>query len=170
MIPKRVRWKTAAARCAGTSALVLCLAAPPAESQDAPRFLNPAGMPPSKGYTQMVEIPAGNRLLFFSGQVPLDSTGTLRGGSDFRGQAKQVFENLRAGLAAAGAGFEDVVKLNFYVRDVRHLPALRQVRDEYVNLAAPPASTLVQVSGLYREDVLLEVEAIAAVPEPGARP
>jgi enamine deaminase RidA (YjgF/YER057c/UK114 family) len=122
-------------------------------------------MPPVKGYTHVVEVPAGHRLVFLSGQVPLDSTGALRGGSGFRAQAIQVFENLRAGLAAAGARFEDVVKLTFYVRDVRHLPALREVRDRYVNTAAPPASTLVEVTGLFREDVLLEVEAIAAVPE-----
>ncbi|MDQ2673561.1 MAG: RidA family protein [Chloroflexota bacterium] len=112
----------------------------------------------------MVEVPVGHRLIFLSGQVPLDSAGALRG-SDFRGQAKQVFENLQTGLDAAGAGFEDVVKLTFYVLDVANLPALREVRDQYVNPAAPPASTLVQVSGLFRADVLLEVEAIAAVPE-----
>ena len=131
----------------------------------APRFRNPATMPPSKGYTQVVEVPAGHRLVFLSGQVPLDSTGALRGGADFRAQATQVFENLHAGLTAAGASFRDVVKLSFYVLDVTHLPALREVRDRYVNPAAPPASTLVQVSRLFRDDVLLEVEAIAAVPE-----
>jgi enamine deaminase RidA (YjgF/YER057c/UK114 family) len=89
----------------------------------------------------------------------------LRGGADFRTQAKQVFENLRAGLAAADADFADVVKLNFYLLDVQHLPVLREVRDQYVNTAAPPASTLVQVSRLARDDFLLEVEAIAAVRE-----
>ena len=128
-----------------------------------PRFLNPSDMPPSKGYTQVVEVPAGHRLLFLSGQVPLDSAGELRVGRDFRGQATQVFENLRAGLRAAGADFENVVKLNFYLRDVRNLPALREVRDRYVNPAAPPASTLVEVSRLFRDEVLLEVEAVAAV-------
>ena len=120
-------------------------------------------------YTQVVDVPPGHRLVYLSGQVPLDSTGALRGGSDFRSQAKQVFENLRSGLAAVGADFNNVVKLNFYVTDVRNLPALREVRDRYVNVAAPPASTLVQVSGLFRDDVLLEVEAIAAVREEPAR-
>ena len=144
--------------------VVLVGAAGLVEAQS-PRFRNPATMPPSKGYTQVVEVPAGHRLIFLSGQVPLDSTGALRGGADFRAQATQVFENLRAGLAAAGARFEHVVKLSFYVLDVAHLPVLREVRDQYVNAAAPPASTLVQVSRLYRDDVLLEVEAIAAIPE-----
>jgi 2-iminobutanoate/2-iminopropanoate deaminase len=149
----------------GVWLLLLLTAA--AEAQE-PRFLDPPGLPPSRGYTQVVEVPPGHRLVFLSGQVPLDSTGAQRGGTDFRSQAKQVFENLGAGLAAVGAGFDDVVKLNFYVVDLRNLPALREVRDRYVNVAAPPASTLVQVSGLFREDVLLEVEAIAAVrEEPG---
>ena len=89
--------------------------------------------------------------------------------SNFRAQANQVFENLRAGLAAAGADFGDVVKLTFYILDVRNLPALREIRDRYVDPAAPPASTLVQVSRLFRDDVLLEVEAIAAVRDRAAR-
>lgn len=142
--------------------LPLVLAAAAAWAQE-PRFLNPSGLPPTKGYSHVAEVPAGHRLVFLPGQVPLDSTGALRGGSDFRSQARQVFENLRAGLAAADADFGDVVKLNFYLLDVSHLPALREVRDRYVNPAAPPASTLVEVRRLFREDVLLEVEAIAAV-------
>lgn len=147
---------------------LLLLVAATVEAQE-PRFLDPPSLPPSKGYTQVVEVPVGHRLVFLSGQVPLDSTGALRGKTDFRTQAKQVFDNLRAGLAAAGADFDDVVKLNFYILDVRHLPVLREVRDRYVNLAAPPASTLVQVSRLFRDDVLLEVEAIAAVREEAGR-
>jgi enamine deaminase RidA (YjgF/YER057c/UK114 family) len=150
----------------GVWLLLLMTAA--AEAQG-PRFLNPPSLPPSRGYTQVVDVPPGHRLVYLSGQVPLDSTGALRGGSDFRSQAKQVFENLRSGLAAVSADFNDVVKLNFYVTDVRNLPALREVRDRYINLAAPPASTLVQVSGLFRDDALLEVEAIAAVREEPAR-
>jgi enamine deaminase RidA (YjgF/YER057c/UK114 family) len=144
--------------------LLLLLVATATQAQE-PRFIDPPALPPSKGYTQVVEVPAGHRLVFLSGQVPLDSTGALRGGTDVRAQATQVFENLRAALAAVGAEFGDVVKLNFYILDLRHLVVLREVRDRYVNLAAPPASTLVQVSRLFRDDVLLEVEAIAAVRE-----
>ncbi len=101
--------------------------------------------------------------------MPLDSTGRLVGSGDFRAQADQVFRNLAAGLAAAGAGFPDVVKLTFYILDPAQLGVLREVRDRYVRSAAPPASTLVVVRGLFRPDILLEVEAIAAVaaPAPG---
>jgi enamine deaminase RidA (YjgF/YER057c/UK114 family) len=73
-----------------------------------------------------------------------------------------VFENLRLVLAASGATFKDVIKLNYYVTDARNLAVLREVRDQFVNSAAPPASTLAEVKGLFRPDVMLEVEAVAA--------
>ena len=139
------------------------LVATTAGAQTGPRFLNPATLPPSRGYTQVVEVPAGERMVFISGQVPLDQAGHLVGAGNFRRQAEQVFVNLDRALAAAGATFADVVKINYYVRDVSHLADLRAVRDQHVNTTAPPASTLVEVSHLFREDVLLEVEAVAAV-------
>jgi enamine deaminase RidA (YjgF/YER057c/UK114 family) len=151
-----------ACRSWGLAVVLPGLAASAAGAQQ-PSFLDPTDLPPSRGYTQVVEVPAGHRLVFLSGQVPLDSTGGLRGARDFRVQAVQVFENLRAGLRAVGADFENVVKLNFYILDVRNLPTLREVRDRYVSATAPPASTLVEVSRLFRDDVLLEVEAVAAV-------
>ena len=134
-----------------------------AHGQTLPRFINPPTLPPSRGYTHVVEIPAGQRLVYLSGQVPLDQDGRLVGAGDFRRQAEQVFSNLELALAAAGASFADVVKLNYYLVDVSHLDDLRTVRDRHVNAAAPPASTLVEVRRLFRDDVLLEVEAVAAV-------
>jgi len=133
------------------------------ERPASPRFVNPPSLPPVRGYSHVVEVPAGQRLLFIAGQVALDSTGVLVGQGDFRAQARQVFENLRRALASRGATFADVVKINFYVLDVSNIPALREVRDQYVNRAAPPASTLVEVRRLFRDDVLLEVEAVAAI-------
>jgi enamine deaminase RidA (YjgF/YER057c/UK114 family) len=134
-----------------------------ATAQTRPRFLNPATLPPSRGYTQVVEVPAGARMVYISGQVALDKDGNLVGSGNFRRQAEQVFMNLSRALAAVGATFADVVKINYYVRDVSGLADLRAVRDQHVNTAAPPASTLVEVSHLFREDVLLEVDAVAAV-------
>ena len=75
-----------------------------------------------------------------------------------------MFKNLQAALAAAGADFSHVVKLNYYLIDVTQLPLLREVRDRYVNTQFPPASTLVEVRKLAREELLLEVEAIASLP------
>lgn len=145
--------------------LLLALAAPALGAQGAPTFSNPPTLPPSRGYSQVVEVPPGARTVIVSGQVALDSTGQLVGGSDFRAQTVQVFENLRRALASRGARMGDIVKFTFYVLDAKaHLATLREVRDQYVNVAAPPASTLVQVGALFRPDVLLEVEATAVVP------
>jgi 2-iminobutanoate/2-iminopropanoate deaminase len=134
-----------------------------ATAQGKPRFLNPSTLPASRGYTQVVEVPAGSRLVYISGQVPLDTAGNVVEPGDFRRQAEQVFTNLGHALAAVGATFADVVKINYYVRDVSHLTDLRAVRDRHVNVTAPPASTLVEVPHLFHEDVLLEVEAVAAI-------
>ena len=144
----------------------LIVSAGTATAQAKPRFLNPSTLPASRGYTQVVEVPAGSRLVYISGQVPLDTAGNVVGRGDFRRQAEQVFTNLGHALAAVGATFADVVKINYYVRDVSHLADLRTVRDRHVSVTAPPASTLVEVAHLFREDVLLEVEAVAAIDRP----
>jgi enamine deaminase RidA (YjgF/YER057c/UK114 family) len=144
--------------------LAFVLAGGPAE--DSPRFRNPPTLPEPHGYSQLVEVPAGMRLIFLSGQVALDRSGRLVGAGDLEAQAAQVFENIRLALADSGASFADVVKLTFYVLDTSQLPALRRVRDRFISTSKPPASTLVQVRGLFRDDVLLEVEAVAAVGNP----
>lgn len=128
---------------------------------DTLRFVNPPTLSVPNGYSHVVEVPAGSRLVYVAGQVPLDSAGRLIGPGDLRVQAGAVFENLRRALAAAGATFADVVKLNYYVVDASQVAVLREVRDRYIDVAAPPASTLVEVRRLFREDVLLEVEAVA---------
>jgi enamine deaminase RidA (YjgF/YER057c/UK114 family) len=132
-------------------------------AQDRPRFLNPPELSAPRGYSHVAEVPAGSRLLYVSGQVPLDSAGRLVGPRDFRAQAHQVFRNLGVALRAGGARFSDVVKLNFYLLDASQLQVLREVRNQYVDTTAPPASTLVEVRRLFRDDVLLEIEAVAAV-------
>jgi len=83
---------------------------------------------------------------------------------DFRAQTKQVFENLKAALAAAGATFDNVVKTNTYVTDLTEIQALREIRASYYGRNVP-ASTLVRVGGLARPDLMIEIEAIAVVPE-----
>lgn len=137
-----------------------------ARAQGGVRFLNPPALSAPRGYSHVAEVPAGSRILYLSGQVPLDSAGALVGAGDFRAQARQVFRNIETALAAAGAGFEDVVKLTYFVLDPAHIPVLREVRDRYVRRDAPPASSLVVVRGLFRDDVMLEIEAVAAVPGP----
>ena len=124
------------------------------------RHLSPDTLPPPFGYSQVVDAPA-SRVAFVSGQVPLDAAGELVGEGDFAAQVRQVFENLTAALAAADATWDDVVKLNYFVRDVGEVASLRAIRDEYVNPERLPASTLVEVSRLFRDEVLVEIEAVA---------
>jgi len=129
------------------------------------RFIKSEALPPSPGYSQAVEIRPGSRLLYIAGQVALDRSGKLVGEGDLRAQAVQTFENLKATLQAGGASFENVVKLNGYFVDISQLAAFREVRDKYINLANPPASTAVEVKRLFREGFLIEIEAVAVVPE-----
>jgi enamine deaminase RidA (YjgF/YER057c/UK114 family) len=126
------------------------------------RFVNPEGIHRPTGYTHVVEVTAG-RPVYVSGQVALDPAGALVGEGDLRAQARQVFENLRAALAAVGAGFDQVVKLNLYLLDAAQLPVVREVRDQYVDVRQPPASTAVEVRRLAREEFLIEVEAVAVI-------
>jgi reactive intermediate/imine deaminase len=124
------------------------------------QFINPPTLPQPVGYTHVVAA-TGSRAIYVSGQVALDASGNLVGPGDARAQAQQIFANIRAALAAAGANFADVVKLTFFVLDVAHMPAIREVRDQYVNREHPPASSAVEVRRLVREEFLLEIEAIA---------
>jgi enamine deaminase RidA (YjgF/YER057c/UK114 family) len=130
------------------------------------RFVNPPGVAASPAYTHAVSVSPG-RTIFISGQVALDEAGNLVGAGDLRAQTKQVFENLRRSLAATGARFEDVVKVTYYIVGYRpeQLPAIREVRSEYLSRTHPPASTLVGVESLFMDGVLIEVEATAAVRE-----
>jgi enamine deaminase RidA (YjgF/YER057c/UK114 family) len=122
----------------------------------------PGTMPKSVGYSQ-VAVVNGGTLVFIAGQVALDRSGNVIGKDDFRAQAKQVFENLKSAVEFAGGTLNDVVKLNTYFLDSSHLPQFREVRDQYINLSQPPASTAVQVSRLFRPEFLIEVEAVAVV-------
>jgi enamine deaminase RidA (YjgF/YER057c/UK114 family) len=135
-----------------------------AAAQDSVRFVNPAALAAPKGYTHEVSVPPGARLVVISGQVALDSAGKVVGVNDMKAQATQVFENLRIALAAVGASFKDVIKLNTYLTSMAQGQAFRDVRDKYVNTAAPPASTTIEVRRLFRDEFLVEVEALVAVP------
>ena len=136
--------------------------ASPLDAPTTARFINPETMPRPTGYSHVVEVVAG-RPVYISGQVALDSTGSLVGPGDIRAQARQVFDNLRAALQTVEATFEQVVKLNYYVVDVTQMPVIREVRDEYLSPERPPASTAVEVRRLVRDDLLIEVEALAVI-------
>jgi enamine deaminase RidA (YjgF/YER057c/UK114 family) len=123
------------------------------------RFMNPDAIAKPGGYTHVVEITGPGRVVYIAGQLGLKRDGQIAG--DFRAQCIQAFENLKSALAAVGATFNDVVKLNNYLIDIpTNLGIYREVRDRYVNTAQPPASTTVGVPALARPDALYEVEAI----------
>jgi enamine deaminase RidA (YjgF/YER057c/UK114 family) len=125
-------------------------------------FINPETMHPPTGYTHVVEVTAG-RPVYIAGQVALDPSGAIVGPGDIRIQARQVFDNLQTALQGVGAGFEQVVKLTYYLVDATQLPVVREIRDQYVNTQQPPASTAVEVRRLVQEDLLIEVEAVAVI-------
>ena len=127
------------------------------------RHSNPPTLSTPTGYSHVVEVLSG-RTIYIAGQVPYDQAGKVVGKGDFAAQATQVFENLKLALAAAGATFENVVKVNTYVTDMSHLQILRDIRGKYYGRNAP-ASTLVQIGSLAHEDLMIEIEAIAVVPE-----
>ena len=133
------------------------------------RFSNPKTMAKPPGYTYVVEATGPNRLIFIAGQLGLDMDNQLVGSAgDFRAQAFKAFQNLKLALESAGASFKDVVKINNYLVDMSHIGIFREVRDEFVNTAAPPASTTVAISQLARPGALFEIEAIAVLPAKAA--
>jgi enamine deaminase RidA (YjgF/YER057c/UK114 family) len=135
------------------------------------RFINPEALTKPPTYTQVVEVTAPGRLVYISGQLGSDRNGNVVGeAGDFRTQAVQVFDNLKAALAAVGASFKDVVKINSYLADIDDMPILREVRASYLNAGALPASTSLAVSGFARPSALLEVEVVAVLPAKGAKP
>jgi enamine deaminase RidA (YjgF/YER057c/UK114 family) len=110
-----------------------------------------ADHPCATRYTHVVEASAPGRTIYVAGQVGMAPDRTIA--PDFRSQVTQCFENLKAALAAAGAGFEHVVKTTNYFVDIGQLSVFREVRDRYVDTKAPPASTAVQVGQARRAGI-----------------
>jgi len=116
---------------------------------------------PKTAYSQAM-LASGARMLFVSGQVPVDADGQPVGQGDFRAQVHQVFRNLQANLQAAGASWTDVVKLTVLMTDIAHFPIFNEVRQEYLQAPFPTATTAA-VSALVMPDWLIEIEAIAVL-------
>lgn len=120
---------------------------------------------PTAGYSHVVEVTSG-KVVYIAGQVAFDKNGQLVGKDDFAAQVTQVFANLNEAVKAAGGTFADVVKLNYYCVDRvdrSQVVAVREIRDKYVNIQSPPASTFVFVKDLVRPEWLIEIEAVAVI-------
>jgi enamine deaminase RidA (YjgF/YER057c/UK114 family) len=130
-------------------------------------FLSPKTLiaPGPAGYSHVAKINHG-AIVYLSGQVPSDASGKLVGEGDFEAQVEQVFANLKIAVEAAGGTMADVVKLNYYLVaevDQAIVPKLRPIRDRYINVENPPASTFLVVTRLMRPGWLIEIEAVAAI-------
>ncbi|WP_092302876.1 RidA family protein [Bradyrhizobium sp. Ghvi] len=128
------------------------------------KYINPAGLETPPGYSHIVDVRA-SRLIFLSGQAALDAHGELVGGSDLEAQADQAFHNVSQALASVGCTAANLVKLTVFVRDMNTLAAYRRARDRFlksVEPAAAPAITLVEVSRLFADGLLIEIEGVAA--------
>lgn len=126
--------------------------------------LSPKSIPdPRPRYTQGI-LAEGKRLLFIAGQTGVDADNNVVGKGDVAAQTEQVLKNMKAVLDEAGASFADIVKITTYITDPRFRDGLNPARLKYFG-DNPPASTLVVVSGLADPDYLVEIEAIAVLPD-----
>src|SRR2546426_10719823 len=116
---------------------------------------------PISHFTHVVKT---GRLVFVSGCVATDAEGRTVGGNDVAAQARQVHENLKKCLAAAGATFADVCKVTVFLKNIADREKVNVARKEYFG-PHRPASTLVEISRLVRDDLLVEIEAVAVLPE-----
>lgn len=132
------------------------------------RLPAPDGLAPGNGYSHAV-VTSG-RSAYVSGQVALDAAGELVGGDDVGAQTAQCLANVGRVLDALGATWADVAKVGWYVVDAGQVQAVRDARDHVLRPVLGdlpnPASTLVQVAALFRPDLLVEVDAVVALPGP----
>ena len=136
------------------------------------QYINPKELNAPRFYTHAVSAEGAGSIVFISGQVSWDANANVVGKGDMRAQAEQVFKNVGAALAAAGAGWDDVVKMNGYMVGMHgeRVAAYREVRQRFLKEGALPASTLVGVERLVDPELLLEVEVVAVTGQAAARP
>lgn len=135
------------------------------------RFDNPNALPKPPGYSYVVEASGPGRTIYFAGQLGVDMDNMFVGApGDFSAQCVKAHDNMTLALAAAGATWSDVVKINNYLVDIEpNMAVYREIRNRYLNAKAPPASTTIGVPALARPGGLFEVEAIAVIADRGGK-
>jgi 2-iminobutanoate/2-iminopropanoate deaminase len=118
---------------------------------------------PSGHFSAAIEVEAKGRLLFISGMVAKGADGKVVGVGDIEAQTRQVCENLKAAVEAAGGTLGDICRVDVYVRNMEHFDRIHKVRREYFK-TPPPASTMVEVAKMTSPDYLIEISAIAVIP------
>lgn len=128
----------------------------------APRFINPT----PHGYSNAVVVPTEGKIVYITGQMARDEEGRIVGGDSLGAQTEQVFKNLESHLAAAGATFDNVVKITMLAVEsfVEDALEFAEVRDRYVNTENPPASAVFLAPKLVQEGALIDIAAIAHIP------
>jgi len=128
------------------------------------QITSPLLAPPNGHFSQATTIEAKGRLVFISGMTARTQDGTVAGIGNVSAQTRQVCENLKAAVEAAGGTLSDICRVDVYVRNIEHFSAIHKVRSEY--FANPlPASTMVEVAKMVSPDYLIEISAIAVIPE-----
>jgi len=120
--------------------------------------------PPRGHFSQATTVEARGRLVFISGMTARRNDGSIAGIGDIEAQTRQVCENLKAAIEAAGGTLDDICRVDVYVRNMEHFEQIHEVRREYFKAPAP-ASTMVEVSKMASPDYLIEINAIAVLDE-----
>jgi enamine deaminase RidA (YjgF/YER057c/UK114 family) len=130
------------------------------------QYLNPDALAKNPAFTQAIVVTGAAKTIFVGGQDAVDAAGTIIGKGDIKAQVEQVIHNLQAVLAAAGASIEHVIKWNIYVVHGQPLqPAFEVFQRIWGRRPNPPAITMLYVAGLANPDFLVELDAVAVVPE-----
>src|SRR5439155_2990164 len=117
---------------------------------------------PSGHFSQAIATDAKGRLVFISGMTARRADGSIAGIGDIEAQTRQVCENIKSAVEAAGGTLDDVVRVDVYVRNMEHFEAIHKVRREYFKPPLP-ASTMVEVTKMVSPDYLIEINAIAVI-------
>lgn len=130
------------------------------------QHLNPDGLNKNPAFTNVIVVTGNAKTIYIGGQDAVDASGTIIGKGDIKAQTEQVLKNLLTALEAAGAKPEHVIKWNLYVVQGQSIQAgfeaFQQVWGRRPN---PPAITMAFVAGLANPDFLIEMDAIAVIPE-----
>jgi enamine deaminase RidA (YjgF/YER057c/UK114 family) len=130
------------------------------------QYINPSSLAPNPAFTHVVVVTGRVKTIYIGGQDAVNASGEIVGKGDLRQQVSQVFANLQEALKAGGAGLEHVVKWNVYLVEGQPLqPGFEVSQQVWGGRPNPPAITVIFVSGLANPDFLVEVDAIAVVPQ-----
>lgn len=130
------------------------------------QYINPGGLNANTAFTNVIVVTGSVKTVYIGGQDALDESGTIIGKGDLKAQTEQVLKNIQTALASAGAQLEHIIKWNIYIVQGQPLQVGFEVSQRvWGNRPNPPAISVLYVSGLAHPDFLVEMDAIAVVPQ-----